>query len=68
MRAFFSDFMTAFDVGVLLYLIAINSCYLLFTVIAFFKLLEHRRRWTPREVAGVIASPATPPISVSRAW
>ncbi len=64
MRTFFSEFMTAFDVGVLLYLIAINTCYLTFTVIAFFKLVEHRRRWTPREVAGVMRSPATPPISV----
>ncbi len=64
MRTFFSQFMTAFDVGVLLYLIAINSCYLAFTVIAFFKLLDHRRRWTPREVAGLMRSPATPPISV----
>jgi cellulose synthase/poly-beta-1,6-N-acetylglucosamine synthase-like glycosyltransferase len=63
-HAALSQFVTAFDVGVLLYLIAINSCYLFFTVIAFFKLLEHRRRWTPREVAGVMRSPATPPISV----
>lgn len=53
-----------FDLVVLSYFLALNSLYLAFSVVAFFRLMQHRRRWTPRELDTVLRSPATPPISV----
>jgi cellulose synthase/poly-beta-1,6-N-acetylglucosamine synthase-like glycosyltransferase len=52
------------DAVVLLYFLAINSLYLLFSVIAFFRLRQHRHRWTPHALDAVLRSPATPGISV----
>lgn len=63
-RDLLAQFITTFDVGVILYLIALNTCYLVFLATAFIMLARHRRRWTPREVSGVMQSPATPPISI----
>ena len=53
-----------FDLFVLGYFLSLNSLYLLFSVVAFFRLLSHRRRWTPRALDTVLRSPATPPISL----
>ena len=53
-----------FDLSVLAYFIALNSLYLVFSLIAFVKLNQHRRRWTSRELAAVIRSPETPGISL----
>jgi cellulose synthase/poly-beta-1,6-N-acetylglucosamine synthase-like glycosyltransferase len=64
MREGLSQVINVFDVGVLLYLIALNSCYLAFTALAFVRLREHVKRWTPREAGGVMRSPATPAISI----
>jgi cellulose synthase/poly-beta-1,6-N-acetylglucosamine synthase-like glycosyltransferase len=55
---------TVFDLGFLVYLLAINSLYLVFSVVAYFKLVNHRRRWTVRELDAVMRSPATPAISI----
>jgi cellulose synthase/poly-beta-1,6-N-acetylglucosamine synthase-like glycosyltransferase len=54
----------AFDAAVLAYFLAINTIYLLFTIVAFFRLRAHRRRWTPRALGAVMRSPATPGISI----
>jgi cellulose synthase/poly-beta-1,6-N-acetylglucosamine synthase-like glycosyltransferase len=64
MREVLSHAIAVFDVGVILYFIALNTLYLAFTAIAFFDLRRRRKRWTPREVSGIMQSPATPPISV----
>src|SRR5262245_19680730 len=64
MRAAAIYWITLFDVVVLLYFVAINTLYLIFTVIAFFQLRAHRRRWTPRALEAVMRSPATPGISL----
>jgi cellulose synthase/poly-beta-1,6-N-acetylglucosamine synthase-like glycosyltransferase len=64
MRASLIFWIEVFDVVVLIYFVAINSLYLLFTVIAFFRLRAHRRRWTPRALEAVMRSPATPGISL----
>ena len=64
MRAFVVDALTAFDLAVLIYFLAINTINLTFTVIAFFRLRSHRRRWTTRALGGVMRSPATPGISI----
>ncbi|HMF99470.1 MAG TPA: glycosyltransferase [Vicinamibacterales bacterium] len=64
MRAALISGIQVFDVVVLIYFVAINSLYLLFTVIAFFRLRAHRRRWTPRALEVVMRSPATPGISL----
>jgi cellulose synthase/poly-beta-1,6-N-acetylglucosamine synthase-like glycosyltransferase len=64
MREVLSHAIAVFDVGVILYFIALNTLYLTFTAIAFFELRRRRKRWTPREISGIMQSPATPPISI----
>lgn len=53
-----------FQLGLLTYFLVINTLYLSFSVVAFFKLRHHRRRWTARELGAVIRSPGTPAISI----
>jgi cellulose synthase/poly-beta-1,6-N-acetylglucosamine synthase-like glycosyltransferase len=55
---------TAFDLGVILYFVALNTVYLVFSLIALWRLRQHRRRWTPRHLDGVLRSPATPGVSL----
>jgi cellulose synthase/poly-beta-1,6-N-acetylglucosamine synthase-like glycosyltransferase len=64
MRAWLSQGLMLFDLGVLAYFTVINTLYLVFSVVAFFALVQHRRRWTPRALDVVMRSPATPAISV----
>jgi cellulose synthase/poly-beta-1,6-N-acetylglucosamine synthase-like glycosyltransferase len=64
MRAFVVEALMAFDFVVLAYFLAANTIYLAFTVIAFFRLRSHRRRWTTRALGAVMRSPATPGISI----
>jgi cellulose synthase/poly-beta-1,6-N-acetylglucosamine synthase-like glycosyltransferase len=54
----------AWEVVILFYFVALNSIYLLYCGVAFVRLTEHRRRWTPRRLEAVLRSPATPGISV----
>ena len=56
--------LAAFDLGVLAYFLVLNTLYLIFTLIAFVRLNSHRRRWSSRELAAVVRSPATPGISL----
>ena len=63
-RHYASQALMVFDLGVLAYFILINLLYLAFSIIAFFSLLQHRRRWTSRALDIVMRSPATPAISV----
>ena len=64
MREWISQALMVFDLGVLAYFLVINCLYLVFSVIAFFALVQHRRRWTSRALDVVMRSPATPAISV----
>ena len=64
MRATFIWILLAFEQVVLLYFLAINTSYLVCSVMAFFTLRQHRRRWTTRELEAVVQSPATPGVSV----
>lgn len=64
MRQYVSQALMMFDLGVLAYFLTINTLYLVFSIIAFFVLVQHRRRWTSRALDIVMRSPATPPISV----
>lgn len=64
MRAVLVRALVAVDLLLLSYFVAINTIYLVFSVIAYVKLRHHRRRWTARELNAVIRSPATPGISV----
>jgi cellulose synthase/poly-beta-1,6-N-acetylglucosamine synthase-like glycosyltransferase len=64
MRAWISQALMLFDLGVLAYFLTINTLYLVFSVVAFFSLVQHRRRWTSRALDIVMRSPATPAISV----
>lgn len=56
--------LVAFELVVLGYFLALNSIYLLFSVVAYVRLRQHRRRWTARELGAVMRSPATPAISI----
>jgi cellulose synthase/poly-beta-1,6-N-acetylglucosamine synthase-like glycosyltransferase len=64
MRAWIAQALMLFDLGVLAYFLTINTLYLVFSVVAFFSLVQHRRRWTSRALDIVMRSPATPAISV----
>lgn len=46
------------------YFIALNSLYLLFSIVAFVRLRLHRHRWTSRDLQAVVRSSATPGISL----
>jgi len=56
--------LTWFNLGVLTYFLVLNTLYLVFSAVALQRLLDHRRRWTRRELDAVIRSPATPGISL----
>ena len=64
MRALVVWVLLAFEQFVLLYFFAINTSYLVCSVLAFFRLRQHRHRWTTRELESVVQSPATPGVSV----
>ena len=64
MRDSLVSVLQGFDLFVLGYFLTLNSLYLTFSVVAFFRLMSHRRRWTPRALDTVLRSPATPPISL----
>lgn len=64
MRTLFVQTLTAAEIAILCYFFALNSLYLVFSVVAYFRLRTYRRRWTARELAAVVRSPATPAISV----
>lgn len=64
LRYYVSVAVAIFDLGVLAYFLAINSLYLSFSIVAFFQLRQHRKRWTLRALDAVIRSPATPGISL----
>jgi cellulose synthase/poly-beta-1,6-N-acetylglucosamine synthase-like glycosyltransferase len=54
----------AVDLALLAYFVAINTIYLVFSIVAYVTLRQHRKRWTARELGAVMRSPATPGISV----
>jgi len=64
MRDALIRFVLAFDLTVLAYFLAINTLYLFFSVVAYFELRRHRRRWTARDLDVIVRSPATPGISL----
>ncbi|MEO8259875.1 MAG: glycosyltransferase [Acidobacteriota bacterium] len=49
---------------ILLYFLTLNSLYMVFAVVSFFALRQHRRRWTSRDLDIIVRSPATPRISL----
>jgi cellulose synthase/poly-beta-1,6-N-acetylglucosamine synthase-like glycosyltransferase len=52
------------ELAILGYFLALNTLYLLFCVVAYIRLRQHRRRWTARDLEGVMRSSATPAISI----
>ncbi len=64
MRAWLGHAVEVFDAGILLYFLAINTLYLGFSIVSFFLLIDHRRRWTSLRFGAVMQSPATPGISI----
>lgn len=53
-----------FELAILAYFLALNTFYLLFCVVAYVRLRQHRRRWTARDLEAVMQSSATPAISI----
>ena len=64
LKAEIAKAITVIDLGVLLYFLVLNTIYLVFSIVAFVRLRHHRRRWTARDLEGIIRSPATPAISI----
>jgi cellulose synthase/poly-beta-1,6-N-acetylglucosamine synthase-like glycosyltransferase len=60
----FAAFVRLFEGTVFVYFLTLNTLYLGFSVVAFFELRRHRRRWTARDLDIVVRSPATPAISL----
>jgi cellulose synthase/poly-beta-1,6-N-acetylglucosamine synthase-like glycosyltransferase len=52
------------ELAILGYFLILNTLYLLFCVVAYVRLREHRRRWTARDLEAVMRSSATPAISI----
>jgi cellulose synthase/poly-beta-1,6-N-acetylglucosamine synthase-like glycosyltransferase len=52
------------ELAILGYFLALNTLYLLFCVVAYVRLRQHRRRWTARDLEAVMRSAATPAISI----
>ena len=52
------------ELAILAYFLVLNTLYLLFSVVAYVKLRQHRRRWTARDLEAVMRSSATPAISI----
>jgi cellulose synthase/poly-beta-1,6-N-acetylglucosamine synthase-like glycosyltransferase len=52
------------ELVILGYFLALNTLYLVFCVVAYVRLRQHRRRWTDRDLDAVMRSPATPAISI----
>ncbi len=55
---------TIFAFVILVYFLVLNTLYLIFAVVAYFRLRQHRRRWTARDLEAVMRSSATPGISI----
>lgn len=64
LRHYIIVFLSIFDLAVLAYFLVLNTMYLVFCVVAFVKLRQHRRRWTSQELGAVMRSSATPGISL----
>ncbi len=64
LRHYVSGSLALLELTILGYFLAINTLYLLFCVVAYVQLRQHRRRWTARELDAVMRSPATPGISI----
>lgn len=58
------ELLVGFELGVLAYFLVLNTMYLAFAAVGWVKLRQHRRRWTSRELASIMRSPATPGISI----
>ena len=52
------------EFAILAYFLALNTCYLVFCIVAYVRLRQHRRRWTTRDLDAVMRSAATPAISI----
>lgn len=52
------------DLVILTYFVVLNSLYLLFNIVAYVSLRQHRRRWTGRDLDAIVRSPATPGVSI----
>ena len=53
-----------FEALVMSYFLLLNAIYLLFSVVAFFRLRTHRRRSGPEGLDAIVRSSATPGISI----
>ena len=52
------------EMAILGYFLLLNTLYLLFSIVAYFQLRQHRYRWTARDLEAVMHSSGTPAISI----
>jgi len=64
LRTYIVAGLEVFDLLLLTYFLVINTIYLVFSVVSYLRLRQHRKRWTSRELGAVMRSPATPGISI----
>ena len=64
MKDALSGGLAVFEFVILGYFLVLNTLYLLFCVVAYVRLQQHRRRWTARDLEAVMRSSATPGISI----
>jgi cellulose synthase/poly-beta-1,6-N-acetylglucosamine synthase-like glycosyltransferase len=64
MKARVIDAIIIFEALVMSYFLLLNAIYLLFSVVAFFRLRTHRRRTGPQGLDAIVRSSATPGISI----
>jgi len=63
-RGLVTTALEAFDLLLLSYFLVANTIYLVFSLVSYWRLRQHRLRWTSRELGAVMRSPATPGISI----
>lgn len=64
MKAAVVNAIAGVEMAILGYFLVLNSIYLLFCIVAYVQLRQHRHRWTARDLEAVMQSAATPAISV----
>jgi cellulose synthase/poly-beta-1,6-N-acetylglucosamine synthase-like glycosyltransferase len=52
------------ELVILGYFLVLNTLYLVFCIVAYVRLRQHRHRWTARDLETVIRSSATPAVSI----
>jgi cellulose synthase/poly-beta-1,6-N-acetylglucosamine synthase-like glycosyltransferase len=64
MKGWLATALVALELAILGYFLILNTLYLVFSIVAYVRLRQHRRRWTARNLEAVMRSSGTPAISI----